>query len=81
MGKKILEMVAITAKKANAQSLTCFITFITAIALSVVLMLVACIVPAMIANVTEVTCWVSMALEATSIALGYVAYWIKRNAL
>ena len=80
MGKKILEMVAISAKKANAQSLTCFITFITAIALAVVLMLVACIVPAMV-DTTEVTCWVSMALEAVSIGLGYVAYWIKRNAL
>ena len=80
MGKKILEMVAITAKKANAQSLTCFVTFITAIALAVILMLVACIVPAMV-NTTEVTCWASMALEAISIGLGYIAYWIKRNAL
>ena len=80
MGKKILEMVAITAKKANAQSLTCFVTFITAIALAIVLMLVACIVPAMV-DTTEVTCWVSMALEAISIGLGYIAYWIKKNAL
>ena len=81
MGKKILEMVAISAKKANAQSLTCFIAFITATALAVILMLVACVAPAMIADVTEVTCWVSMALEAISIGLGYIAYWIKKNAL
>lgn len=79
--KKTIMYEAITAKKANAQSLTCFIAFITATALAIVLMLVACIVPAMIANVTEVTCWASMVLEATSIALGYVAYWIKKNAL
>ena len=78
--KKTIMYEAITAKKANAQSLTCFITFITAIALAIILMLVACIVPAMV-DTTEVTCWVSMALEAVSIGLGYIAYWIKQNAL
>lgn len=81
MAKKALEMVAMTIHKANAQHLTCFVAFITAIALSILLMLVACVMPAIIADVTEMTCWSSMVLEATSISLGWVAYWIKRNAL
>lgn len=79
--KKAIAYEAITAKKANAQSLTCFITFIATTALAITFMLVACVAPAMITNVTEVTCWISMALEAISAGLGYVAYWIKRNAL
>ena len=81
MTKKALEMVAMTIKKANAQHLTCFVAFITSIALAIIFMLVACIAPAMMTNVTEVTCWISMALEAVSIGLGCIAYWIKRNAL
>lgn len=81
MTKKALEMVAIAVKKANAQNLTCFVTFIATTALAIIFMLVACVMPAMITNVTEVTCWISMALEAISAGLGYVAYWIKRNAL
>ena len=81
MAKKAIEMVAFSTKKANAQNLTCFIAFIAATALAIIFMLVACVVPAMITNVTEVTCWISMALEAVSAGLAYVAYWIKRNAL
>ena len=81
MIKKTVEMVAITIKKANAQNLTCFTAFIVSTALSVLLMIIACVMPAMIVNVTEVTCWASMVLEATSICLGCIAYWIKRNAL
>jgi hypothetical protein len=44
-------------------------------------MLVACVLPAMITTVTEITCWISMGLEAMSIGLGCVAFWIRRNAL
>ena len=80
MNKKILEMVAINTKQANAQSLTCFIAFIAASALAIVFMLVACIMPALV-NVTKMTCWGSMIFEAISAGLGWVAYWIKRNAL
>jgi hypothetical protein len=36
--------------------------------------------PAMI-SVTEVICWIAMALEAASIGFGCIAYWVKRNAL
>ena len=81
MSKKTIDMIAITPGKANAQNLTCCVTFISTALLSVALMLVACVLPAMITTVTEVICWVSMGLEAVSIALGCVAYWIKRNAL
>ena len=80
MGKKTIDMVAITPEKANAQNMTCFVTFITIAALSVLFMLVACVLPAMV-RVTEVTCWISMALEAASSGLGYIAFWIHRNAL
>ena len=80
MGKKTLDMVAITPEKANAQSMTCFITFISTTALAIFLMLFACVTPAII-PVTAVVCWFSMALEAASIGLGYLAFWIKRNAL
>ena len=79
--KKAIEYEAMTIKKANAQHLTCFIAFIASAALSIVLMLVACVMPAMITNVTEVTCWCSMVLEATSICLGWVSYWIYKNTL
>lgn len=80
MAKKTIDMVAITPEKANAQNLTCFIAFVSTAALAIMLMLVACVLPAM-SSVTEKTCWFSMALEAMSIGFGYVAYWIKRNAL
>jgi hypothetical protein len=73
-------MVAITPKKANAQSLTCFVTLIVTACLAAILMITAFILPTML-TVTEIICWVSMALEAASIGLGAVAYWIKRNAL
>ncbi len=78
--EKNVDMVAINTKKANAQNLTCFISFVAAAALAVILMIVACALPAIV-TVTEVICWVSMALEAAAICLGFVAYWIKTNAL
>ena len=81
MAKKTIDMIAITPGKANAQSLTCCVAFISTALLAVALMLVACVLPAMISNVTEIICWVSMGLEAASIALGCIACWIKRNAL
>lgn len=80
MGKKNIDMVAIEIKKANAQNLTCFITFIAVAALAAICMVVACILPALVTT-TEITCWISMALEAIAIALGFVAYWIKTNTL
>ena len=79
--KGVIDMVAITPKRANAQTLTCFITFIATAFLSVVLMLVACVLPTMVETVTEKICWISMGLEATSAIIGSVAYWIKKNAL
>ena len=79
--KKMIDMVAITPKRANAQSLTCFITFITAAFISVAMMLVACVLPTMVETVTEITCWISMGLEAGSIIVGYLAAWIKNNTL
>ena len=80
MSKKNLDMVAIDVTKANAQNMTCFITFLATTVLAIALMLVACVLPAMV-TVTEIICWISMVLEALSIGLGCVAYWIKRNAL
>ena len=44
-------------------------------------LLVACVLPAMVATVTETICWISMGLEAASIGLGVVAIWIKKHAL
>lgn len=79
--KKMIDMVAITPKRANAQSLTCFITFITAAFISIAMMLVAAILPTMVETVTETTCWISMGLEAASLVVGYLATWIKRNTL
>ena len=79
--KKMIDMVAITPKRANAQSLTCFITFITTAFISIIMMLVAAILPTMVENPTEITCWISMGLEAASLVVGYLALWIKRNTL
>ena len=79
--KKVIDMVAITPKRANAQTLTCFITFLTTAFISIAMMLVACVLPTMVETVTETTCWISMGLEAASIGLGVVAFWIKKNAL
>lgn len=80
MAKKEIDMVAITPNKANAQQLTCTIAYIAAGTLAICLMLAACIIPALI-NVTKVTCWICMALEAMSAGLGYVTIWIHHNAL
>ena len=80
MSKKNIDMVAIEVGKANAQNMTCFIAFAAAAIMAIALLLVACVLPAMV-DVKETTCWISMGLEAISIGLGYVAYWIKRNAL
>lgn len=79
--KNVIDMVAITPRKANAQSLTCFITFLTTAFLSIVMMIVGCVLPAVATEITKVTCWISMGLEAGSLAFGIIAYWIKRNAL
>ena len=81
MAKKIIDAVALPVGKANAQQSTCFITFLATGLLAVATMLIACVLPAMMENVTETICWVSMGLEAISIGLGHVAAWIKRNAL
>ena len=79
--KRPIDMVAITPKRANAQTLTCFITFLATAFLSVALMLIACVLPTMVEAVTEKICWISMSLEAASVIIGCVAYWIKKNAL
>lgn len=81
MAKKTIDMIAITAEKANAQNCTCFITFLATGFLAIAMMLVACVLPAMVATVTETICWISMGLEAASIGLGVVAIWIKKHAL
>ena len=81
MAKKTIDMIAITAEKANAQNCTCFITFLATGFLAIAMMLVACVLPAMVAIVTETICWISMGLEAASIGLGVVAIWIKKHAL
>jgi hypothetical protein len=80
MSKKPIDMIAIDTKKANAQNMTCFVTFVASITLAIGLFLVACVLPAMV-DVTEIICWISMGLEAVAIGLGFVAYWIKKNAL
>lgn len=81
MAKKTYDMVALPPSKANAQHFTCFITFIATGLLTIGMMLVACVLPAMMETVTETTCWISMGLEAASIGVGYASLWIKRNAL
>lgn len=80
MAKKDIDMVAITTSKANAQNMTCFTTFIVTTAASIFLMLFACVFPAIV-EATKIVCWISMFLEAVSIGLGCLAFWIKRNAL
>ena len=79
--KGVIDMVAITPKRANAQTLTCFITFLTTAFLSVGMMLVACVLPAVVTEITKVICWISMGLETGSLVLGIIAYWIKCNTL
>lgn len=81
MAKKTIDMIALPHSKANAQNFTCFITFLATGFLAIAMMLVACVLPAMMETVTETICWISMGLEAASIGLGFVAMWIKRNAL
>lgn len=78
--KKEVNMVAVQTKRANAQTLTCFIAFIATAVLAVAMVIAACALPVLF-NVTAVICWISMALEAASVGLGFVAYWVKRNAL
>ena len=79
--KGVIDMVAITPRKANAQSLTCFITFLATASLSVGMMLVGCVLPAVATEITKATCWLSMCLETISLVFGIISYWIKRNAL
>ena len=81
MANKTYDMIAISPTKANAQQLTCFIAFIAAILMAIVLMIVAVSLPLMIDNATKEMCWISMALEAISAGMVFVAVWIKRNAL
>lgn len=80
MSKRNIDMVAIQTKKANAQNLTCFIAFVATAVLAAILMIVACVMP-MFVTTTAITCWISMAMEAMSVFLGFVSYWIKVNAL
>ena len=80
MENKNINMVAIGTKKANAQNLTCFIAFITSVILAIIIMAAACIMPAVVTT-TEITCWISMTMEAVAIFLGFISYWIKANAL
>jgi hypothetical protein len=80
MAKKDIDMVAIQPKKANAQQLTCFIAWIAAMALAAIFMIVACILP-VVFDATAVMCWTCMVLEAASAGFGFVAYWVKDNAL
>ena len=77
---KPVDLVAVQPKKANAQSLTCFVACIATALIAVIMMIAACALP-VLCNVTATICWVSMGLEAASAGLGFVAYWIKRNAL
>lgn len=79
--KGMIDMIAITPKRANAQTLTCFITFLTTALLSIGMVIVACVLPAVVTEITKATCWISMGLEAGSLVLGVIAYWIKCNAL
>lgn len=81
MSKKMIDMVAITTKKANAQNFTCFITCLVTGFITITTMIVACTLPALVTEVTETICWVSMGLEATSLVFGITTCWIKRNAL
>ena len=78
--KKDIDAVMIVTSKANAQNLTCFIAFIVAVVMAAMFMVAACILP-IIVDATKIICWVSMGLEAAAIGLGFVSYWIKKNAL
>ena len=78
--KKTIDMVAIPVKKANAQSLTCFVAFVTSAVLAAVAMIVAGILPVLV-KANEITCWICMLIEVVSIGLGYIAFWIKTKAL
>lgn len=78
--EKEINLVAVQPKKANAQALTCFVSCIATAVLAVAMMIAAFALPVMF-NTTATICWISMALEAASDGLGFVAYWIKRNAM
>lgn len=78
--KKEIDLVAVQPRKANAQRLTCYAAFLATAMIAFIMMLVACLLPISI-SVTEDVCYASMTLEAASVGLGFVAYWIKRNAL
>jgi hypothetical protein len=78
--KKDIDMVAIQPKKANAQALTCFIAWIATAVFAALMIITACVLP-VVFEATAVMCWVCMALEAVSAGLGFVAYWVKCNAL
>jgi hypothetical protein len=77
---KFIDMAAVPTQKANAQSLTCFVSFIASASIAVLTMIVAILLP-VLCTPTAVICWISLILEATSIGLGGIAWWIKINAL
>lgn len=81
MSKKTIDAVAMPVKKANAQHLVCFVAFLTTSFLSIMSMLIACVLPAIVTEITAVVCWSSMACEACSLCMGVVAYLIKKHAL
>ena len=80
MSKKTIDMVALTADKANAQHMTCFVTFLVTSITALFMMIFACAFPALV-GATEIVCWISMFLEALALVLGYAAFWIYKNAL
>ena len=78
--KDTVDMVAIQPKKANAQALTCLVAFVATVLFAVLMMATACLLPVFL-DASAVMCWVCMLLEAVSAGLGFVAYWVKYNAL
>ena len=80
MTKDNIDMVAIPAAKANAQNLVCFIAFIITAAIAGILIVAACVLPAII-TVTKIICWVVIAMTAAAIGMGLLSCWIYRNTL
>ena len=77
---KTIDFVGISRKQNDAQEAVCVCSFWGCCVLATALMATAIILP-VVKEATEITHWIGLVLEAFSIALAYIAYWIKRYAI
>lgn len=80
MKKKEVILETIDPKKGAAMEIVCACAFYVCCFVAVALIITAGVLPVVV-PVSEITCWICMGLEAACAGFGYVAWWIKRNAM